>query len=107
MMPSNRPYPINLNFENIDTQLDGNACDDIISGWVQYWNDIFRPEIPLSPNKEKYICLSGPYEPLKGYSQKIWSFEKFKTRKGCASYFAGECDRHCNRNKRYILRLDS
>ncbi len=50
---------------------------------------------------EKYICVSGA-EPSKEIKEKktmwIWIFGRYKTRKGCDSYFNGECEgkRTCN-----------
>lgn len=32
--------------------------DDIISGWVTYWNDVFKPEIPLSVEMVKILILT-------------------------------------------------
>jgi hypothetical protein len=45
---------------------------------------------------ETHICVSGEFwdkhskDAVNG--QMIWSFDKFKTNKGCVSYFADECD---------------
>ncbi len=40
---------------------------------------------------EKHVCLSGPYG---GPSENgnFWMFDKFKTQRGCISYFEGDCD---------------
>ena len=38
-----KPCPIDLRFKS------GGAYDDLIAGWVQYWNDIFKPDDPLDP----------------------------------------------------------
>ena len=54
----NKPCPINLNFSKEQDRLDGNACDDIIAGWVQYWNDIFKPITPLTSNFVKALIAS-------------------------------------------------
>jgi hypothetical protein len=51
---------------------------------------------------EKYACLSGPYndqeENSGGKTSSYWVFDKVKTRKGCVSYFEGEC------SLRYLLK---
>lgn len=47
---------------------------------------------------EKYVCLEGGFlnhrdRVINGKKQEIysWEFEKIKTKKGCDSYFEGEC----------------
>ena len=55
---------------------------------------------------EKYVCISGPLNFIeKGKQGKRWSwiFDKYKTKKGCDSYFIGDCSlkyqiehHHCN-----------
>lgn len=44
---------------------------------------------------EKYVCISGPFtsiQKLKNNQKSfLWTFDKFKTKKGCASYFYGDC----------------
>jgi hypothetical protein len=32
--------------------------DKYIGGWVQYWNEIFKPEVPLDPNLVKALIAS-------------------------------------------------
>ncbi len=44
---------------------------------------------------ETHVCLSGPYggiiEEINGIKKVSWVFDKFKTKKGCVSYFANHC----------------
>lgn len=44
---------------------------------------------------ESHVCLSGPFisseVDSKGKSISSWVFDKYKTRKGCDSYFDGAC----------------
>jgi hypothetical protein len=37
---------------------DRQNVDQFIAGWTQYWNDIFKPEIPLDPNTVKALIAS-------------------------------------------------
>jgi len=44
---------------------------------------------------EKYVCVSGHsiLKELRGSKTRwVWIFGRYKTRKGCDSYFDGECD---------------
>lgn len=45
---------------------------------------------------EKYICMSGEISNIKtdlnGRKRWVWVFGRYKTNKGCDSYFEGECD---------------
>lgn len=44
---------------------------------------------------EKYVCISGESFFKKVQGEKViwnWIFGRYKTRKGCNSYFQGECD---------------
>lgn len=56
----------------------------------------FQNEFNKVTEKESHICISGDYwekyEDDDGSSVMTWSFDKFKTKKGCVSYFAGQCD---------------
>jgi Transglycosylase SLT domain len=36
----------------------GSKYDDLIAGWVQYWNDVLKPDIPLEPNVVKALVAS-------------------------------------------------
>ncbi|MBI4925814.1 MAG: transglycosylase SLT domain-containing protein [Bdellovibrio sp.] len=47
-----KPCQLPLKFPN------GVKYDDLIAGWVQYWNDIFRPKDPLDPNLIKALIAS-------------------------------------------------
>jgi hypothetical protein len=44
---------------------------------------------------EKYFCISGPHwsekKETSGKTETVWGFDKFKTRKGCDSFFEGDC----------------
>lgn len=46
--------------------------------------------------KEKYACISGALirfdRDKKREYEAHWTFDKLKTRKGCISYFSGDCD---------------
>jgi Transglycosylase SLT domain len=48
-----KPCPIDLGFH-----LNGNRYDDLIAGWVQYWNDVLSPDEPLDPNIVKALIAS-------------------------------------------------
>lgn len=46
---------------------------------------------------EEYICVSGAEagkEIKDAKTMWVWIFGRYKTRKGCDSYFNGECDRN-------------
>ena len=47
-----KPCPIPLRFKS------GGAYDDLIAGWVQYWNDVFKLDDPLTPNLVKALIAS-------------------------------------------------
>ena len=47
-----KPCPLTLKFDN------GSKYDDLIAGWVQYWNDIFKPDVLLDPNLVKALIAS-------------------------------------------------
>ena len=49
----NKPCPIDLGFKGT-----GDQHDDLIGGWVQYWNDILKPDEPLPPNLVKALIAS-------------------------------------------------
>jgi hypothetical protein len=49
----NKPCPLPFEF---GTQ--GSKYDDLIAGWVQYWNDILKPDTPLDPNLIKALVAS-------------------------------------------------
>lgn len=51
-----RPCSIDLEF-NKDNQL-GSAYDELISGWTKYWNDVFAPQVKLTPNIVKALIAS-------------------------------------------------
>lgn len=56
--------------------------------------DRFNLWLKLMRN-EKYVCLLGDFvyrKKIKGAITQYWIFEKIKTKKGCDSYFAGDCD---------------
>ena len=59
-------------------------CQDFIQAWKRV------------TDHEPIVCLNGDgggYDRDEKHGQsKLWTWEKFKTRKGCYSYFEGECD---------------
>ena len=46
------PCPIPLDFKN------GDQFDDLIRGWVRYWNEVLNPKDPLDPNLVKALIAS-------------------------------------------------
>ena len=50
----NPPCSLSLNFKN------GSKYDDFIAGWVQYWNEVLKPEPSLDPNIVKALIASEP-----------------------------------------------
>ncbi len=55
----------------------------------------FQKELERLTKNEPHICVSGEfweYSYEDGKEIGIWSFDKFKTTKGCSSYFDGDCD---------------
>jgi hypothetical protein len=56
----------------------------------------FQNEFNKITKGESNVCVSGEFwkkNPIgTGNAEMIWSFDKFKTTKGCVSYFAGNCD---------------
>ncbi len=55
----NKPCPIDLSYHN-----KGDKYDDLIAGWVQYWNYVLKPEEPLDPNLVKALIASeSRFEP--------------------------------------------
>jgi soluble lytic murein transglycosylase-like protein len=48
----NRPTPDDLGF------LKGNAFDEFIAGWTQFWNEIFMPKDPLDPDLVKALIAN-------------------------------------------------
>jgi hypothetical protein len=49
----NRPCPLPSKFK-----AQGSKYDDFIAGWVQYWNDVLKPDEPLDPNLVKALIAS-------------------------------------------------
>lgn len=49
----NRPCPSTSTFG-----AQGAKYDDLIAGWVQYWNEVLKPDIPLDPNLIKALIAS-------------------------------------------------
>jgi uncharacterized protein with HEPN domain len=49
----NKPCPLQLKFG-----AKGSKYDDLIAGWVQYWNDVLKPDVPLDPNLIKALVAS-------------------------------------------------
>lgn len=48
-----RLCPLSLKFSS-----SGSAYDELIGGWVQYWNEVFKPDVPLDPNLFKALVAS-------------------------------------------------
>lgn len=48
----NKPCPLSLGFKN------GNKYDDLIAGWVQYWNEVLQPAELLEPNFVKALIAT-------------------------------------------------
>ncbi|MBI4041779.1 MAG: hypothetical protein HY390_07940 [Deltaproteobacteria bacterium] len=61
---------------------------------VEYCKDFVQKWLKLTKDQE-IVCLSGSggeyYFDEKGGKYKLWTWEKFKTKKGCHSYFFGDC----------------
>ncbi len=56
----NKPCHLSLKFKN------GNKYDDLIAGWVQYWNDVLMPDVSLDPNLVKALVASeSGFDPTK------------------------------------------
>ena len=54
----------------------------------------FQKRWESSIKGEKFVCLSGAfsgYDAENGHRTSIWTFDKFKTKKSCQSYFHGGC----------------
>lgn len=47
-----KPAPDSLGFPN------GNTYDDLIAGWTQFWNEIFKPKEPLDPDLVKALIAN-------------------------------------------------
>lgn len=54
---------------------------------------LYQSEWQKLVSHEKYICVSGETPSRKKESRKtVWIFGRYKTKKGCDSYFEGECN---------------
>lgn len=49
----NLPCPNDLGFHK-----NGNKYDELIAGWVQYWNEVLQPDAPLDPSLVKALIAS-------------------------------------------------
>ncbi len=62
--------------------------------WLRIWKN--------KTHGEKYVCLSGTYGAYSGtrdgQKETGWVFEKFKTLKGCESFFVNECSLRTRKN---------
>ncbi|MDD4973727.1 MAG: transglycosylase SLT domain-containing protein [Bacteriovorax sp.] len=54
--PQLKATPNNLGFEKVGK--NGNQFDDLINGWVAYWNDVFKTDPPLHPNFVKALMAT-------------------------------------------------
>lgn len=54
--PKLKATPHNLGFEKEGK--NGNQFDDLINGWVAYWNDVFKTDPPLHPNFVKALIAT-------------------------------------------------
>ncbi len=36
----------------------GNKFNSLIAGWTQYWNDVFKPKVPLDPDLVKALIMT-------------------------------------------------
>jgi hypothetical protein len=55
---------------------------------------VFEQDWKRLVENEKYVCVSGSFnrkENSKGQWKSNWTFDRFKTKKGCESYFEGGC----------------
>ena len=56
----------------------------------------FQKQWKAFTSNQTHVCLSGSFDDLrvdeKGKNIKYWTFDKFKTKRGCVSYFNGDCD---------------
>lgn len=61
---------------------------------VDYCRDFVRKWLSLTKDQQ-IVCLNGDggyyHSDEKDGKYKLWTWEKFKTKKGCHSYFSGEC----------------
>ena len=48
----NKPCSLPLKFVN------GSEYDALITGWVQYWNELLEPDVPVDPNLVKALIAS-------------------------------------------------
>jgi Transglycosylase SLT domain len=61
----NKPCPLPLKF-----RAKGSKYDEPIAGWVQYWNEVLKPDEPLDPNLVKALIASeSGFEPKKLYKK--------------------------------------
>ena len=57
----NKPCPLPSKFGAA-----GSKYDDLIAGWVQYWNELLKPDVPLDPNLIKALIASeSSFDPKK------------------------------------------
>ena len=54
--PQLKATPNNLGFEKVGKT--GNQFDNLINGWVAYWNDVFKTDPPLHPNFVKALMAT-------------------------------------------------
>lgn len=62
----------------LDFEKNGNQFDNLINGWVAYWNDVFKTDPPLHPNFVKALMATES-----GFNPK--SFNNFNNKKNGSS----------------------
>ncbi|MBI4404304.1 MAG: hypothetical protein HY537_09100 [Deltaproteobacteria bacterium] len=63
-----RPCPLPLGYGD-----RGSKYDDLIAGWVQYWNEVLKPDVPLDSNLVKaLIATESSFDPNKIIRQPGW-----------------------------------
>ena len=79
---------IALGNDGFHSYLARNTMDvRVCKRWLRTWKN--------RTHGEKYVCLSGSYGAYAGtrdgQKETGWVFDKYKTSKGCESFFEGEC----------------
>jgi hypothetical protein len=90
--------------DGFHSYLARNAMDVLVcKRWLRSWINKTRGE--------EYVCLSGPYgaytDSRDGQKETGWVFDKFKTAKGCESFFEGKCTLRTQKNPAVHCHLNS